>query len=104
MTITLVLLNLFLNFVQIQTKDGYVLGLQRVLSPSGDLRAQPGPPVLLQHGLFMVKFDLLPHYSLPNAEFDIFFLFFFEFPCLFTNVVALESILGIVGFNFLGIL
>lgn len=75
MTITLVLLNLFLNFVQIQTKDGYVLGLQRVLSPSGDLRAQPGPPVLLQHGLFMVKFDLLPHYSLPNAEFDILFLF-----------------------------
>ncbi|KAM1002915.1 hypothetical protein FF1_003249 [Malus domestica] len=37
----------------IQTKDGYLLGLQRVSSRSGDLRTQQGPPVLLQHGLFM---------------------------------------------------
>ncbi|BFG41948.1 hypothetical protein CerSpe_282210 [Prunus speciosa] len=38
---------------KIQTKDGYLLGLQRVSSQSGDLRTQLGPPVLLQHGLFM---------------------------------------------------
>ncbi|GAV62311.1 Abhydro_lipase domain-containing protein, partial [Cephalotus follicularis] len=37
----------------IQTKDGYVLALQRVSSRNGDLRVQSGPPVLLQHGLFM---------------------------------------------------
>uniref|UniRef100_A0A5B7C7H5 Lipase n=1 Tax=Davidia involucrata TaxID=16924 RepID=A0A5B7C7H5_DAVIN len=37
----------------IQTKDGYLLGLQRVSSRIGNLRAQRGPPVLLQHGLFM---------------------------------------------------
>lgn len=43
--------------LQIQTKDGYLLGLQRVSSRSGDLRTQLGPPVLLQHGLFMVKFE-----------------------------------------------
>ncbi|PRQ22868.1 putative triacylglycerol lipase [Rosa chinensis] len=38
---------------KIQTRDGYFLGLQRVSSSNVDLRAQPGPPVLLQHGLFM---------------------------------------------------
>lgn len=37
----------------VQTKDGYLLGLQRVSSPGRDLRVQRGPPVLLQHGLFM---------------------------------------------------
>ncbi|KAK9286208.1 hypothetical protein L1049_014592 [Liquidambar formosana] len=37
----------------IQTKDGYLLGLQRVSARGGDVRVQPGPPVLLQHGLFM---------------------------------------------------
>ncbi|CAK9187096.1 unnamed protein product [Ilex paraguariensis] len=36
----------------VQTKDGYILGLQRVSSSSG-LRYQKGPPVLLLHGLFM---------------------------------------------------
>ncbi|KAL6209857.1 hypothetical protein ACLB2K_020796 [Fragaria x ananassa] len=36
-----------------ETRDGYFLGLQRVWAPNADLRAQPGPPVLLQHGLFM---------------------------------------------------
>ncbi|CAA3003728.1 triacylglycerol lipase 1 [Olea europaea subsp. europaea] len=36
-----------------QTKDGFVLGLQRVSSSSGILRRQMGPPVLLIHGLFM---------------------------------------------------
>ncbi|KAI3445934.1 hypothetical protein Pfo_002599 [Paulownia fortunei] len=35
-----------------QTKDGYVLGLQRVSSPSVVVR-QRGSPVLLIHGLFM---------------------------------------------------
>ncbi|XP_073126280.1 triacylglycerol lipase 1 [Henckelia pumila] len=33
-----------------QTKDGYILGLQRVASASGK---EAGPPVLLIHGLFM---------------------------------------------------
>ncbi|XP_075487540.1 triacylglycerol lipase 1 isoform X1 [Primulina tabacum] len=33
-----------------QTKDGYILGLQRVASASGK---KTGPPVLLIHGLFM---------------------------------------------------
>ncbi|KAF8377599.1 hypothetical protein HHK36_030981 [Tetracentron sinense] len=37
-----------------QTKDGYLLGLQRVSSRTGDLKVQPGPPILLQHGLFVV--------------------------------------------------
>ncbi|KAJ4837477.1 sphingosine N-acyltransferase subunit lip1 [Turnera subulata] len=37
----------------IQTKDGYLLALQRVSSSNGGLRMQRGPPVLLQHGLFM---------------------------------------------------
>lgn len=35
------------------TKDGYLLGLQRVSSSSGYLRGQYGPPVLLLHGLMM---------------------------------------------------
>ncbi|PIN07988.1 Triacylglycerol lipase [Handroanthus impetiginosus] len=35
-----------------QTKDGYLLGLQRVSSPSVRVR-QRGSPVLLIHGLFM---------------------------------------------------
>ncbi|KAA8545816.1 hypothetical protein F0562_020733 [Nyssa sinensis] len=38
---------------KIQTKDGYLLGLQRVSSRIGNLRAQRGHPVLLQHGLFL---------------------------------------------------
>ncbi|XP_057964625.1 triacylglycerol lipase 1 [Malania oleifera] len=37
----------------IETKDGYVLALQRVASRTGELRVRRGPPVLLQHGLFM---------------------------------------------------
>ncbi|VVA99217.1 unnamed protein product [Arabis nemorensis] len=37
----------------IQTKDGYILALQRVASRNQNLRLQFGPPVLLQHGLFM---------------------------------------------------
>ncbi|OVA02048.1 AB-hydrolase lipase domain [Macleaya cordata] len=37
-----------------ETKDGYMLGLQRVSSRTGDIKIKPaGPPVLLQHGLFM---------------------------------------------------
>ncbi|XP_022952782.1 triacylglycerol lipase 1 isoform X2 [Cucurbita moschata] len=38
---------------QIQTKDGFLLGLQRVSSCDGDLEKQKGPPILLLHGLFM---------------------------------------------------
>ncbi|KAH7575329.1 hypothetical protein JRO89_XS02G0085100 [Xanthoceras sorbifolium] len=37
----------------IQTNDGYLLALQRVSSRNSNQRVQPGPPVLLQHGLFM---------------------------------------------------
>ncbi|KAJ0010063.1 hypothetical protein Pint_33842 [Pistacia integerrima] len=37
----------------IQTKDGYLLGLQRVSSRNANLRVGRGPPVLLLHGLFM---------------------------------------------------
>nr|XP_024933397.2 triacylglycerol lipase 1 isoform X2 [Ziziphus jujuba var. spinosa] len=37
----------------IQTKDGFLLGLQRVSSSAGSIREQRGPPVLLLHGLFM---------------------------------------------------
>ncbi|CAA3003724.1 triacylglycerol lipase 1 [Olea europaea subsp. europaea] len=35
------------------TKDGFILGIQRVSSNSGDFRWQRGPPVLLIHGLFV---------------------------------------------------
>ncbi|KAI3916050.1 hypothetical protein MKW98_004491 [Papaver atlanticum] len=35
-----------------QTKDGYILGIQRVSSSNGDVQANSGPPILLQHGLF----------------------------------------------------
>uniref|UniRef100_A0A9I9DGZ3 Partial AB-hydrolase lipase domain-containing protein n=1 Tax=Cucumis melo TaxID=3656 RepID=A0A9I9DGZ3_CUCME len=38
---------------KIQTKDGFLLGLQRVSSRNGDLEKQKGPPILLLHGLFM---------------------------------------------------
>ncbi|XP_059647835.1 triacylglycerol lipase 1 [Cornus florida] len=37
----------------IQTKDGYLLGLQRVSSSGESFEGQRGFPVLLQHGLFM---------------------------------------------------
>ncbi|KAK6946047.1 AB-hydrolase lipase domain [Dillenia turbinata] len=37
----------------VETDDGYVLGLQRVSSRNVGLRTELGPPVLLQHGLFM---------------------------------------------------
>lgn len=37
----------------IQTKDGYLLAIQRVSSRAGDVTVQRGPPILLQHGLFM---------------------------------------------------
>ncbi|XP_021753416.1 triacylglycerol lipase 1-like isoform X1 [Chenopodium quinoa] len=38
----------------VETKDGFILALQRVSSSSSDeLRLRRGPPVLLQHGLFM---------------------------------------------------
>ncbi|XP_065870853.1 triacylglycerol lipase 1-like [Euphorbia lathyris] len=37
----------------VQTRDGYLLGLQRISSRNVGLRLQRGPPVLLQHGLFM---------------------------------------------------
>ncbi|XP_004136959.1 triacylglycerol lipase 1 [Cucumis sativus] len=38
---------------KIQTKDGFLLGLQRVSSRDGELEKQKGPPILLLHGLFM---------------------------------------------------
>ncbi|PPD83324.1 hypothetical protein GOBAR_DD19739 [Gossypium barbadense] len=41
------------SVLNVQTKDGYLLALQRVSSRSGDLKVQQGHPVLLQHGLFM---------------------------------------------------
>ncbi|KFK39999.1 hypothetical protein AALP_AA3G316900 [Arabis alpina] len=37
----------------IETKDGYILALQRVASRNQSLKLEYGPPVLLQHGLFM---------------------------------------------------
>ncbi|KAF7811031.1 triacylglycerol lipase 1 [Senna tora] len=37
----------------IQTKDGYLLALQRVSSSRPNNSGERGPPVLLQHGLFM---------------------------------------------------
>ncbi|KAL3814276.1 hypothetical protein ACJIZ3_015544 [Penstemon smallii] len=60
-----------------QTKDGYILGLQRVSSPSVVLQ-QRGPPVLLIHGLFMAGdawFMNSPNQSLgfilANRGFDV---------------------------------
>ncbi|CAN1802799.1 Triacylglycerol lipase 1 [Linum perenne] len=41
---------------QIETTDGYLLALQRVSSRNGNISLNRGPPVLLQHGLFMVNF------------------------------------------------
>lgn len=54
--------------LQIQTKDGFLLGLQRVSSSSPRIEyahaaGQRGPPVLLLHGLFMVP--SLTHLNLP---------------------------------------
>ena len=46
------------DLFQVQTKDGYLLALQRVSSPILNIGSQPGPPVLLLHGLFMVIFSL----------------------------------------------
>ncbi|CAN1307598.1 Triacylglycerol lipase 1, partial [Linum perenne] len=37
----------------IETTDGYLLALQRVSSRNGNISLNRGPPVLLQHGLFM---------------------------------------------------
>ncbi|CAN0878880.1 Triacylglycerol lipase 1 [Linum grandiflorum] len=37
----------------IETTDGYLLALQRVSSRNGNISSNRGPPVLLQHGLFM---------------------------------------------------
>lgn len=37
----------------VETKDGYILALQRVSSPTTERYRPRGPPVLLQHGLFM---------------------------------------------------
>ncbi|KAJ6345787.1 hypothetical protein OIU78_008447 [Salix suchowensis] len=37
----------------VQTKDGYLVALHRVSSRNKDQGGQRGPPVLLQHGLFM---------------------------------------------------
>ncbi|XP_043713736.1 triacylglycerol lipase 1 [Telopea speciosissima] len=38
----------------VQTKDGYVLALQRVSAQAGgDIKVNRGPPILLQHGLFL---------------------------------------------------
>ncbi|KAK9667157.1 hypothetical protein RND81_14G237200 [Saponaria officinalis] len=37
----------------VETKDGYLLGLQRVSSPNSDTLKLRRRPVLLQHGLFM---------------------------------------------------
>ncbi|CAH1443559.1 unnamed protein product [Lactuca virosa] len=39
--------------IKAQTKDGFLLGLQRVSSGILNLGAQTAPPVLLLHGLFM---------------------------------------------------
>ncbi|CAN1192488.1 Triacylglycerol lipase 1 [Linum perenne] len=39
--------------LQIETTDGYLLALQRVSSRNGNISSNRGPPVLLQHGLFM---------------------------------------------------
>lgn len=47
------------NFIQVQTKDGYLVALQRLSSRNKDLGGQMGPPVLLQHGLFMVNLHFI---------------------------------------------
>ncbi|XP_054785610.1 triacylglycerol lipase 1 [Prosopis cineraria] len=39
--------------ITIQTEDGYLLALHRISSSRPDNAGQRGPPVLLQHGLFM---------------------------------------------------
>jgi len=60
----------FLNYFQIETKDGFLLGLQRVSSSSSARirysTQQLGPPVLLLHGLFMVTTYLLTSLSALN--------------------------------------
>ncbi|KAL2324233.1 hypothetical protein Fmac_023291 [Flemingia macrophylla] len=49
----------------IETKDGFLLGLERVSSSSCSLRlGEPGPPVLLLHGLFMAGDACSPDQSL----------------------------------------
>lgn len=46
----------FFVFVQVETKDGYLLSVQRISGGRGGIRISSGPPVFLQHGLFMVNF------------------------------------------------
>lgn len=46
-------LGLGVIFIQVQTRDGFRLGLHRVSSYNGMLRVTRGPPILLLHGLFM---------------------------------------------------
>ncbi|GKB29006.1 triacylglycerol lipase 1 [Tanacetum coccineum] len=41
------------TYFETQTKDGFLLGLQRVSTSTINLGVQSGPPVLLLHGLFM---------------------------------------------------
>jgi hypothetical protein len=49
---------LFVSFsfsLQVHTNDGYLLALQCISYPTGNIREQLDHPVLLQHGLFMVN-------------------------------------------------
>jgi hypothetical protein len=49
---------LFVSFsfsLQVDTNDGYLLALQCISYPTGNIREQLDHPILLQHGLFMVN-------------------------------------------------
>jgi lysosomal acid lipase/cholesteryl ester hydrolase len=71
------------NFFQVQTTDGFLLGLQRVSSSSARIKndGERGPPVLLLHGLFMVtsfsSLNLL--YNANNVAYWYFPLFLFYY-------------------------
>ena len=61
------------------TQDGYILNLKRIPGQLGDLETNPGPPVLLVHGLidssdlWVANDNNSPAFILSRAGYDVWF-------------------------------